>query len=172
MLKLTAAIILLISHGTQSVPVFLNASVTARCVTGTMTFCSEPERYSRLSYSRCVAPHPHPSIPHPRPSPERRGVARDPLLLLGEGHGMREGRGRVHSTRLISHAVPCHAVSRHALSRHASPTRRRRCRLVRRLAVSEGLEKRDDVVDLQRRQLERLQQRIGGHRVRHERVEI
>ena len=35
---------------------------------------------------------PDPSSPHPRPSPERRGEARDSLLPPGEGHGMREGR--------------------------------------------------------------------------------
>ena len=34
---------------------------------------------------------PDPSIPHPRPSPERRGEARDSLLPPGEGHGMGEG---------------------------------------------------------------------------------
>jgi excinuclease ABC subunit A len=38
---------------------------------------------------------PDPSIPHPRPSPEGRGGARDSLLLPGEGHGMREGRGEI-----------------------------------------------------------------------------
>ncbi len=38
---------------------------------------------------------PDPSIPHPRPSPEGRGAARDSLLLPGEGHGMREGRGEI-----------------------------------------------------------------------------
>ena len=32
-----------------------------------------------------------PPAPHPRPSPEWRGEARDSLLPLGEGHGMRAG---------------------------------------------------------------------------------
>ncbi|MGH8620894.1 MAG: excinuclease ABC subunit UvrA [Burkholderiales bacterium] len=41
-------------------------------------------------------PSPRSSIPHPRPSPERRGEARDPLpSLAGAGHGMGDGSGEI-----------------------------------------------------------------------------
>ena len=45
------------------------------------------------------------SIPHPRPSPERRGEARDSLpSLVGEGHGMGDGvlRGSIAGFRVVS----------------------------------------------------------------------